>query len=53
MFDEFVTETDVKTKIMVLSSNPKAYNLDKVLEFLSQEKSVFIFYVVGVGPTRV
>jgi len=53
VFDDFVTETDVKTKIMILSSNPKAYNLDKILEFLSREKSVFMFYFVGVDPVRI
>jgi len=49
IFDRFHTETDVKTKIMVLSSNPKAYNIDKLLEFLSMEQSVFMFYFVGVA----
>ena len=49
-FDAFDTETDVKTKIMILSSNPKAYNLDKMLEFLAQYRSVFMFYFVGVDP---
>ena len=53
VFEEFFTETDVKTKIMILSSNPKAYNLDKILEFLSHEKSVFMFYFIGVDPTRI
>jgi hypothetical protein len=52
IFDEYFTETDVKTKIMVLASNPKAYNLDKILEFLATEKSVFMFYFVGVHPAR-
>lgn len=47
-FKEYLTETDVKTKIMILDSNPKAYNLDKILEFLSQERSVFMFYFVGI-----
>lgn len=51
-FQEFATETDVKTKIMVLDSNPKAYNLDKMLEFLASERSVFMFYFVGVEPGR-
>ena len=53
IFDEYFTETDVKTKIMVLASNPKAYNLDKILEFLATEKSVFMFYFVGVDPTKI
>jgi len=52
-FDFFDTETDVKTKIMVLNSNPKAYNLDKMLEFLSGEQSVFMFYFVGVDPDKI
>ncbi len=52
-FDRFDTETDVKTKLMVLNSNPKAYNLDKMLEFLAHERSVFMFYFIGVEPTRI
>lgn len=48
IFDDYFTETDVKTKLMILSSNPKAYNLDKILEFLATEKSVFMFYFVGL-----
>ena len=52
-FDAFDTETDVKTKIMILKSNPKAYNLDKMLEFLARDRSVFMFYFVGVDPGNV
>ena len=52
-FEDFYTETDVKTKIMILDSNPKAYNLDKVLEFLSTDRSVFMFYFVGVAPEKI
>lgn len=52
-FNAFETETDVKTKIMILNSNPKAYNLDKMLEFLASDRSVFLFYFVGldIGKT--
>jgi len=53
VFEEYLTETDVKTKIMVLSSNPKAYNLDKVLQFLSLDNSIFMFYFVGIDLTSV
>jgi len=53
VFDNYFTETDVKTKIMILDSNPTAYNLDKMLEFLSSEQSVFMFYFVGVDPDRI
>ncbi len=52
-FDAFDTETDVKTKIMILNSNPKAYNLDKMLEFLADNRSVFMFYFVGINPGRI
>lgn len=52
-FPDFDTETDVKTKIMVLSSNPKAYNLDKMLEFLARPRSVFMFYFVGIDPGKI
>jgi hypothetical protein len=52
-FKDYVTETDVKTKIMILDSNPKAYNLDKMLEFLASERSVFMFYFVGVEPCKI
>jgi hypothetical protein len=52
-FNEYYTETDVKTKIMVLDSNPKAYNLDKVLDFLANERSVFMIYFVGIEPGKI
>ena len=52
IFEKYHTETDVKTKIMILASNPKAYNLDKILEFLATPKSVFMFYFVGVDPSK-
>ena len=52
-FAAFDTETDVKTKIMILNSNPKAYNLDKMLEFLASSRSVFMFYFVGVDPGKI
>ena len=53
IFESYKTATDVKTKIMVLHSNPKAYNIDKLLEFLSEDKSVFMFYFVGIEPNKI
>jgi hypothetical protein len=53
IFDDYHTATDVKTKIMILKSNPKAYNLDKMLEYLATEKSVFLFYFVGIEPNKI
>lgn len=52
-FDAFDTETDIKTKIMILNSNPKAYNLDKMLEFLAGDYAVFMFYFIGMDPGKI
>jgi hypothetical protein len=51
--DVHVTETDVKTKIMILNSNPKGYNIDKMLEFLSAKGSVFLLYLIGITPDKI
>ncbi len=54
VFDDIhVTETDIKTKIMVLNSNPKGYNIDKMLEFLSAKGSVFLLYLIGIAPDKI
>lgn len=51
-FDHYLTETDIKTKVLFLSSNPKGYNIDKMLAFLAKEKSVYLIYVVTVDENR-
>lgn len=51
-FDRYLTETDIKTKVLFLSSNPKGYNIDKLLSFLSDEKSVYLVYVVAIDKNR-
>lgn len=38
---------------MILKSNPKAYNIDKILDFLSQDGSVFLFYFIGFDTTKI
>lgn len=48
-YADFKTETDIKTKVMFLDGNPKAYNVDKLLEFLAKDKSVYMIYLLGVG----
>lgn len=48
-FDRYLTETDIKTKVLFLSSNPKGYNIDKLLSFLAEEKSVYLVYVVAIN----
>ncbi len=47
-YPDYVTETDIKTKVLFLNSNPKAYNIDKLLEFLSHDKTVYLVYLVGI-----
>lgn len=47
-FNHYITETDIKTKILFLSSNPKGYNIDKLLSFLANEQSVYLIYVVAI-----
>lgn len=47
-FPKRKTYTDIKTKIMYLGSNPKAYNVDKFLECMGEGNSVFMFYFVGI-----
>jgi hypothetical protein len=39
---------DIKTKVLNLSSNPKAYNIDKVLENLGTGNTVFCFFFIGL-----
>ena len=51
-YSSYITETDIKTKILFLDGNPKAYNIDKLLEFLSTEKSVYMIYLLGIDERR-
>lgn len=51
-YEKYETKTDIKTKVLFLNSNPKAYNIDKLLEFLSTEKSVYLLYFVGVNSNK-
>ena len=47
-FKDSNSYTDIKTKILYLDSNPKAYNVDKFLKCMGREKSVFMFFFVGI-----
>lgn len=47
-YASYNTETDIKTKVMYLNSNPKAYNVDKLLKFLMFSKSVYMLYIIGI-----
>lgn len=52
-FENSDTYTDIKTKILYLDSNPKAYNVDKFLKCMSKDKSVFMFFFVGIDETGI
>ncbi len=45
------TLTDIKTKIVYLDSNPKAFNIDKFLTAMADGKSIFFFYFVGIDES--
>lgn len=47
-YPSYYTETDIKTKVLFLDGNPKAYNVDKLLEFLASQKAVYMIYLLGV-----
>lgn len=47
-FEDSDTYTDIKTKVIYLGSNPKAYNIDKFLKCMSEDKSVFMFFFIGI-----
>ena len=51
-FEHYLTETDIKTKVLFLSSNPKGYNIDKLLSFLSEERSVYLVYIVAIDKDK-
>lgn len=53
VFESVNTLTDIKTKVVYLNSNPKAYNIDKFLRQMADGKSVFLFYFIGVDEQGV
>jgi hypothetical protein len=52
-FDNSDSYTDIKTKVLYLDSNPKAYNVDKFLKCMGKDKSVFMFFFVGINETGI
>ncbi len=47
------TYTDIKTKVIYLHSNPKAYNVDKFLKQMADSRSVFMFFFIGVDENDI
>ncbi|KGI22714.1 hypothetical protein [Hoylesella timonensis] len=52
-FDNGDTYTDIKTKVIYLNSNPKAYNIDKFLMQMADSKSLFLFFFIGVNEESI
>lgn len=48
-FENSETYTDIKTKVLYLDSNPKAYNVDKFLKCMGKDRTVFMFFFVGIN----
>ena len=52
-FNNGDTYTDIKTKVIYLNSNPKAYNVDKFLKQMADSKSIFLFFFIGVDDNSI
>ncbi|HBC20616.1 MAG TPA: hypothetical protein DC009_00600 [Porphyromonadaceae bacterium] len=52
-FNTGTAYVDIKTKIVYLSSNPKAYNIDKFLRQISDGNSLLLFFFIGIDETGV
>lgn len=52
-FKDADTYTDIKTKVIYLNSNPKAYNVDKFLKQMADTRSVFMFFFIGVDEKSI
>ena len=47
------TYTDIKTKVIYLNSNPKAYNVDKFLKQMADSRNVFMFFFIGIDKNDI
>ncbi len=47
------TYTDIKTKVVYLDSNPKAYNIDKFLEIMAEGNTIFFVYLIGIDENGI
>lgn len=50
-FEEYNTATDIKTKVLFLQSAPKAFSIEKLLKFLAEPKTVYMFFLIGIGES--
>lgn len=52
-YERFSTATEIKTKSLFLTGNPKGYNIDKFLSFLAEPDSIYMVCIVGISHTGV
>ena len=52
-FNNGDTYTDIKTKVVYLGSNPKAFNIDKFLETMAEKNTIFFIYLIGIDETGI
>lgn len=45
-------EVDIKSKLTNKGSNPKGYNIDKLLNFLSKPFSIYLLYIVAIDSEQ-
>lgn len=50
-YADFKIAVDIKSKVLTHESNPKGYNVDKLLQFLSQKNSVYLVLLVGIAES--
>lgn len=44
---------DIKSKMLDRNSSPKGYNIDKLLEFLSKDNTVYLIYIIGIEDNKI
>lgn len=52
-FSKTTSYTDIKTKILYLGSNPKAYNIDKFLRLMGTDNTVLMFFFIGLDKEKI
>ena len=52
-YGDTITYTDIKTKIIYLTSNPKGFNIDKFLRTMADPNSVFFLFFIGIDTTNI
>lgn len=51
-YRDYLVAVDIKTKVLFLDSNPKAYNIEKFLRFIAQENTIYMIFMIGLGADK-